>query len=141
MDKEEKEKFNKYLRVLVTKLPNLGIRTILVPHVAKHQFLDKTIKSVIPFRASVRGNADHIKSTLDLTSNKFSFELKKVGDMAMTIGSENPRYIKSGVITNNNEDNRKIFDYIGRLWSKKGYQIEWSSALRRVYEYSLDFEG
>ena len=61
--------------------------------------------------------------------------------MAMTIGSENPRYIKSGVITNNNEDNRKIFDYIGRLWSKKGYQIEWSSALRRVYEYSLDFEG
>ena len=141
MDKEEKEKFNKYLRVLVTKLPNLGIRTILVPHVAKHQFLDKTIKSVIPFRASVRGNADHIKSTLDLTSNKFSFELKKVGDMAMTIGSENPRYIKSGVITNNNEDNRKIFDYIGRLWKKKGYQIEWSSALRRVYEYSLDFEG
>lgn len=140
MSKEDKETFNKLLRILVTKLPNLGIRTILVPHVAKHQFLDKTIKSVIPFRASVMGNADHIKSTLDLTSFKFDYTLNKKGDMAMAIGSEDPMYIKSGVITSNSTTNKDIFKFIRRLWKSKDYKIETSPAMRRIYEYALDVE-
>lgn len=138
MGKEEKERFDKLLRILVTKLPNVGIRTVLIPHVAKHQFLNKTIKSVIPFRASVMGNTDHIKSTLDLTTNKFDYVLSRKGDMAMTIGSEEPMFIKSGVITDSNENNKKVFDFIRRLWMSRGYEIESSPALRRVYEYMPD---
>ncbi len=140
MSKEDKEQFNKLIRILVTKLPNLGIRTILVPHVAKNQFLEKTIKSVIPFRASVMGNADHIKSTLDLTSYKFNNVLSKKGEMAMAIGAEEPIYIKSGVITSDSTKNKEVFRFIRKLWKSKNYKIETSPAMRSIYEYALDVE-
>lgn len=132
LTKEEKEEFDALMIKLATKLPASGIRMLLVPHVTKHQFLNKTVTDVIPFRASVKGDEEHIKSTLGIKN--FPRTLLNKGDMALKIDTEPACYIKAPVISHSNTTNKDIYNRIKRIWDAQGYEKHISPALLRVYE-------
>lgn len=116
MDKDTKKEFQEYLRMLITQLPAVGIRAILVPHEIKHDIINKTTTNSIPCRFSVKGDANHIKQ--NVTTDKFEHLLRCKGDMAVKLPDADTKFVKSAVLSNSNEKNQQLFSFLGKLWSK-----------------------
>lgn len=119
MDKDTKKDFQGYLRQLITQLPAVGIRAILVPHEIKNDIINKTTTNSIPCRFSVKGDAAHIKHNVlgDDSSVKFNHVLRNKGDMAVKLG-EDVTFIRSAVLSNSNDKNLQIFSFLRKLWCK-----------------------
>lgn len=116
MDKETKDEFNSLLLELVSQLPALGIRIIMIPHVVKDQVLKKSITDLIPCRISVRGDSMHIEKSVGIKG--FKHKLEHQGDMAVRFNNDEPMFVHSVVLTDSNEKNNELFDFLTRLWLK-----------------------
>ena len=103
---------------ITTRLPSLGIRPILVPHVVKNQFLDKSITDNIPCRISVKGDAEHIAACVGEDDPPFTYKLTHKGDMAVMLTDNHIRFVHSVIVTPKVEDNITVFEYLRQLWSK-----------------------
>ena len=119
-DIEIRKKFDSLLIQIATKYPYLEIKLLLFPHRIVNDIINKTVSSMISTR-SVMGNvpADDLKTALDVKA--FPYSLVKTGDMAIktkSLNNGNAVYSHSEVLSTNEQVNRKIFDYIGEVWSK-----------------------
>lgn len=116
MEKEQKDEFQALILELVSRLPALGIRIFMIPHVIKDQVLKKSITDLIQCRISVRGDAQHIEKTVG--TNKFKHRLLNQGDMAVRFFNEEPIFARSVVLSPSNEENKNIFNFLLKFWGK-----------------------
>ena len=116
MPKETKDEFQSLLLELVSQLPALGIRIIMIPHVVKDQVLKKSITDLIPCRISVRGDEEHIEKS---TGKKgFKHRLVHQGDMAVRINNDETIFVHSAVLTETNDGNIELFKFLEKFWVK-----------------------
>lgn len=120
MDKEDEAEYQSYLDMIVTQFPNLGIRGIFIPHEIKNQIISKTAYDSIKARISVRGSASHIEASTGTKPRDFSYKLVNLGDMAVSIDEVSSRtiFVHGVALTNSNEENNALFDYLRRAWAK-----------------------
>ena len=133
MNKDNRDVFIKLLRQFATRLPNLGIRLIMVPHLIKNQVIDKTTTSMIKNRFCVRGTAEDIEDALDISKKDFPYKLNYPGDMAVHLDGvtkEGPIFLHSAVISKDNNGYEKFFQFLTNSWLKlrpetfKGSKLE-----------------
>lgn len=120
MGKEEKAQYQSYVTQLITQFPNLGIRAFLIPHVVKNDIIKKTATDSMKCRISVAGSPDHIESSTGTKPKDFKYKLSHVGDMAVYMPdvASSTIFVHSAVLTDDNEKNNQIFDYLRRVWAK-----------------------
>lgn len=120
MEKEEKSAYQSYVTQLITQFPNLGIRAFLIPHVVKDQIIKKTATDSVKCRISVKGSPDHIEASTGTKPRDFKYKLCNVGDMAVNMPDISPKtmFVHGVAITDDNEKNNQIFDYLRRMWIK-----------------------
>ncbi|MNV26405.1 DNA translocase SftA [compost metagenome] len=116
MEESIKKEFQSLLLQLVSRLPALGIRVIMIPHVVKDAILKKTMTDLIPCRVSVKGSLDHIVSTLGV--KKFDHKLRHVGDMAIKLDNSEAKFMHSVVLSDSNDGNVEFFDFLEKFWLK-----------------------
>lgn len=123
MDKETKDEFQGLLLELVSQLPALGIRIMMIPHIVKDQILKKTITDLIPCRVSVRGDSEHIEKSVGVRN--FKHKLTHQGDMAVRFNNDEPLFVHSAILTPSNEGNKDLFNFLTKFWIKldpEGYE-------------------
>ena len=132
MEKETKQEFQGLLVELISQLPALGIRCILVPHVIKDQIIAKTATDLVPCKISILGDAEHIEKATGSKEKDFPYKLTHLGDMAvkMPLVSSNTLYVHAPVISESNPENENIFKYLQVIWNK----IEPESAKTEIME-------
>lgn len=120
LDKEQRSEFRSLLRELVSQLPALGIRAIFIPHVVKNEFIEKTTSDLIMCRVSVRGEPEHIESSIGAKPKDFPWKLTNLGDMGVLLKEVNPSaiYVKAPVLTATSDETANLFDYQRRVWAK-----------------------
>lgn len=120
MEKEDKKEYQSYVTQLITQFPNLGIRAFLIPHVVKDQIIKKTATDSVKCRISVKGSPDHIESSTGTKPKDFKYKLCNVGDMAVNIPDikQQTMFVHGVAITDDNEKNAQIFEYLRVKWSK-----------------------
>ncbi len=120
MEKEIKDEFQGLLRELISQLPALGIRAILIPHVIKDQIISKTTTDLINCRISVLGDPSHIESTTGAKEKVFTQKLSNPGDMAVkmvTVDSD-VMFGHAPVLCNDNPECNQLFAYMTQIWAK-----------------------
>lgn len=132
MDKETKDEFQGLIMELVSRLPALGIRIIMIPHLVKNEFIKKSITALITCRISVRGSAEHIEDTLGV--RKFEHSLVHPGDMAVSFKSGEAQFVHAAVLAKTNDETAAIFDFLFKFWSK----VDPDSLKGSYYEASLN---
>ena len=137
LDKDQRSEFRALLRELVSQLPALGIRAIFIPHVIKNEFIEKTTSDLIMCRISVRGEPDHIESSIGAKPKDFPWKLSHVGDMGVLLKEISPSgiYVKAPIISSTSDATNELFDYQRRVWSK----LEPDSVKGSV-AYNADFD-
>lgn len=120
MEKEDEKEYQSYLDMIVTQFPNLGIRGMFIPHEVKNQIISKTAYDSIKARISVKGSPEHIESSTGTKPKAFPYKLCNKGDMAVNIDtiSASTLFVHGVVLTDSNEENVNLFDYLRRVWSK-----------------------
>lgn len=119
MDKECFQEFRMLLRELITQLPNLGIRAIIIPHMLNNDIIEKKTSDVVLCRISVKGDADHIEKATGSKFRDFPYKLVHNGDMAIRLtGHPNTLFVHGAVIGNSDEEIDDVFDYVRRVWAK-----------------------
>lgn len=119
-DKSYEQEFRLLLRELITRLPALGIRALLIPHVIKNDIIEKKTSDLIPCRISVRGDAKHIEETTGARGKEFPYVLSRPGDLAVKISamSQTVLYLKAPVLSTSNDENADFFKYMRKVWEK-----------------------
>lgn len=120
LDKEQKSEFRALLRELVSQLPALGIRAIFIPHVVKNEFIEKTTSDLIMCRISVRGEPDHVESSIGAKPKDFPWKLTNKGDMGVLMKEVNPSaiYVKAPILSSTSDATADLFDYQRRVWTR-----------------------
>lgn len=120
MDKETKNEFRDMLRILITQLPSIGIRAIMIPHALKDDIIQKTTSDLIMCRISVKGDAEDIERVTGAKPREFRHVLVNQGDMAVRIKEINPdaMFIHAPILTNSSHENEELFAYMKRVWAK-----------------------
>lgn len=122
---DDKKKYNNYLQQLVTKLPSIGVRLIGLPHVLKHDILNKTTIEMVSFKASVGGDVDHIQQTTGASKRDFPYTLTEKGDIALKANMmkgdlqvNKVEFCRAFVLGTSNSSIDGIFDFSKKLWMK-----------------------
>lgn len=120
MEKETKQEFQGLLVELISQLPALGIRAFLIPHVIKNDIIAKTATDLVPCKISVCGDAEHIEKATGSKFKDFPYKLVNKGDMAVRMPAVSPStmFIHGPALTESNNSNKKLFDYMVRVWKK-----------------------
>lgn len=120
MEKEDKKEYQSYITQLITQFPNLGIRAFLIPHVVKDQIIKKTATDSVKCRISVKGSPEHIESSTGTKPKDFKYKLCNIGDMAVNIPDikQQTMFVHGVALTDDNEKNAAIFDYLRRVWGR-----------------------
>lgn len=129
---ELEKEFQSYLKELVSRLPNLGIRLFMIPHVIKDNIISKTTTDLIPCRVSVRGSSEHIESVTGAKPKDFLHKLNHVGDMALKLNDE-VEFCHGAILSASNDVNNDLFNFLTQLWLK----IEPESLKGSVYEKTM----
>ena len=116
MDKETHNEFMGLLKQFTTRLPNLGIRILMVPHVIKNEVIDKTITDMIPNRIIVKGDEDAVESITGATPKKFPIKLSHKGDMALKLDNAGVTFAHSAIISDTNEGFDTFFEFLTNFW-------------------------
>ena len=117
MDKESLADFFALLRMLISQLPALGIRALLIPHLVNNKVIDKKITDLIMCRVSVRGTPEVVEHVTGAKPSQFPYALVNVGDMAVYIsGERSVQFIHGPVLTDDNQKNNQLFAYARRVW-------------------------
>lgn len=75
------KEFQSLLAVIISQLPSLGIRVIIVPHRAQ-SIIDKTLRSLITYAAAICADNSVVKETLDINYT-WGIPLINPGDTAV----------------------------------------------------------
>lgn len=120
MEKSDEAEYQSYLSMIVTQFPNLGIRGLFIPHEVKNQIINKTAYDSVKARISVKGSATHIEESTGTKERDFKYKLGNVGDMAVNIDEISAKtiFVHGVALSDGNEKNNEIFDYLRRVWSK-----------------------
>ena len=120
MEKETKSEFQSLLFELISQMPALGIRALLIPHEVKNDIIKKEITDLIMCRISVLGSAEHIESSTGTKPKDFPYKLTNQGDMAVRIPIVNPKtmYVHAPALTSENVENNRVFDYMRQIWKR-----------------------
>lgn len=120
MEKETKSEFQSLLFELISQMPALGIRALLIPHEVKNDIIKKEITDLIMCRISVLGSAEHIESSTGTKPKDFPYKLTNQGDMAVRIPIINPKtmYVHAPALTSENVENNRVFDYMRQIWKR-----------------------
>jgi len=120
MDKDTHKEFRGLLRELISQLPALGIRALLIPHMLNNDIIEKKTSDLVNCRISVCGDAEHIEKATGAKPRQFPYKLSNKGDMAVRMPTVNPdtMFIHASVLTPDNDINKELFDYARRVWSK-----------------------
>lgn len=119
--KEENAEFKELVNVMITLMPNVGVRLILVPHRVTNDIVPKTTYTNVGCIACVRSDNKEIVNTLDITKKDFPYDLVNSGDMALKSGEVNKGktvFCHGVAITTSNEKNVDIYKFIGSLWGR-----------------------
>lgn len=109
--------FQSYLKELVSRCPNLGIRLFMIPHVIKNDIIKKTTTDLIPCRISVKGSPDHIEAITGAKQKDFPYNLSHSGDMAVLLDGHT-NFCHAAILSSTNEENNKIFNFLTQFWMK-----------------------
>lgn len=133
MIKEEEKEYQSYLKMIVTQFPNLGIKGMFIPHEVKNQIIDKTAYDSIKARISVKGSPEHIEASTGTKPRAFPYKLANVGDMAVNIDtiSVSTLFVHGVALTDDNDKNNALFDFIRRLWSKYAPPEEFADSVAK----------
>lgn len=116
-DSEFKEK----IKVIISQLPSLGIRLIIVPHRSKG-VVDVTARTNISFSAAVRAETQVIKETLDI--QKWDTPLLNQGDTAVKMqGMGDPIMVSGLALTTSDMENAKFIENMARMYYQMGVDI------------------
>lgn len=108
-------------KIIISQLPSLGIRLIMVPH-RSQGVVDKTVRSLISFSAAVRADDDIVKETLGIT--KWNKPLINPGDTAVKIqGMGKEQFIRGAALTTSDKSNTELITNIARAYYKMGVEI------------------
>ena len=120
MEKDVKSEFQGLLFELISQMPALGIRALLIPHEVKNDIIKKEITDLIMCRISVLGSAEHIESSTGTKPKDFPYKLTNQGDMAVRIPIVNPKtmYVHAPALTSENVENNRVFDYMRQIWKR-----------------------
>lgn len=141
--KEEHAEFKDLVNVLITQMPNLGIRLILIPHRVTNDIVPKTTYTNVGCIACVRSDFKEIGNTLDITKSDFPYDLSNTGDMALKTGEVNKGktvFCHGIAITPSNEKNVVMYKFIGSLWGMLEPDIKSSENININIEKS-SFKG
>lgn len=131
--KEESAELKGLLSTIVTKLPNMGIRLVVFPHRVVDSVIPKNVSAQISSRAVVRQlNAAEVQNAVEATPKQFPYKLIHNGDMAVKtkdIAEGTVTFVHAEVLTKNNNENKKVFKYIGSVWNKVEPDVECISFL------------
>lgn len=116
MDKEMKNEFMSLLKMFTSRLPSLGIRILMVPHVVKNEVLSKTITDMIPYRISVKGDPEHIEGVTGATPKQFPIKLNHMGDIAFKIDNSGVLFAHTPIISDTNQGFDEFFEYLTDFW-------------------------
>lgn len=120
--KEEKQEFNSLVSILVSQLPNLGIRLVMFPHRIVNDIINKNIYELVSCRCIVRNQyASEIQNAIGVTKREFAYNLATEGDMAVKSPDVNDgvvTYCHSEILTSDNGTNRDLFRFVGEVWKK-----------------------
>ena len=130
------KEFQSYLKELVSRLPGMGIRLFMIPHVLKNDIIQKTTTDLIPCRISVKGSPDHIEAVTGAKPREFTNTLSHSGDMAVRLDGYT-NFCHAAILTSTNEGNNQIFNFLTQFWLK----IEPESIKGSVYERNLKQDG
>ena len=125
--KDELNEYQGCLGSIVSKMPNLGIRAIFIPHRINNEVINKNVYALINNRISVKGSFDDIKVGLDVTKKSFPYNLPNEGDMALKnedINKGNVVYVHGDAIASTSEKSMEIFRYVGEVWNKLEPSLE-----------------
>ena len=115
------KEFMSLIKVVVTQLPSLGIRLIMVPH-RSQGVVDKTVRTNIGFTAAVRADTEVVQETLDI--KKWTTPLLNPGDTALKMqGFGKEMFIHSLAVTTTDTDNTDHIMSIARSFYKMGVEI------------------
>lgn len=121
MEKDTKAEFQGLITELVSQLPALGIRLMMVPHVIKNDIIKKTASDLVPCRISVLGDEAHIESSCGLKPKEFPYKLVSKGDMAVRLKLDNfkrPLFVHACIIADNDEKIDSVFEYMRCAWER-----------------------
>jgi hypothetical protein len=121
MTKDETNEFNSYAVRVVSKYPNLGFRSIFIPHRISNDCISKDIYALVKNKVAIKANFDEMKTGLEVTNKNFPYRLPNVGDMAVKVDdvdNGNPKFCHAEIITPTNEENLDIFKYVAGIWKK-----------------------
>ena len=119
LSKEENVEFKALINTIVTQMPNLGVRLIMIPHRVTNDVIPKTTYTNVGFITCVKSDFKEINNTLEVTKKDFPYDLPNVGDMALKSGEINRGKVvfSHGIaVTTSNGGNEGIYRFIGKLW-------------------------
>lgn len=120
LNKDEDNEFKALINTIVTQMPNLGFRVILVPHRVTNDVIPKTTYTLVGCIACVKSDFKEINTTLEVSKKEFPYSLPNTGDMALKsseINRGNTVFSHGIAITSTNEGNEDIYKFIGKLWN------------------------
>ena len=119
MEKEHASMYFQYIDMIVTQFPNLGIRGVFIPHEVKNQIISKTAYDAISCRINVCGSPSQVESSTGAKAREFKYRLSNKGDMAVYFPqiSTSTMFVHAMMLSNTNEENNLLFDFVRRVWA------------------------
>ena len=109
------------MQIIISQLPSLGIRLIIVPH-RSTGIIDKTNRTMISFSAAIRANIEDIKETLGI--KKWTRQLVNKGDVAVKYSNNpNPLYVRGAAVARNDNENVELILNAAKAFYKMGVDI------------------
>lgn len=122
--------FQSLLLQFTTRLPNLGLRLMIVPHLVKNDVVGKSITDMMPNRACVLGTPDDLDKIFGIKQKEFPQKLVHKGDMAVQFEGDKAKFVHSVIVSSTNEGYDDFFKFLTNLWLKiepdsfKGSKLE-----------------
>lgn len=121
LDKEGNNEFKDLVNTLITQMPNLGYRLILVPHRVTNEVISKTTYTLVGCVACVKSDFKEIQNTLEVTKREFPYTVSNIGDMALKCTEVNKGstvFCHGIAVTGDNDTNEDIYRFINCLWRR-----------------------
>lgn len=145
------KEFDNLLTVILTQLPSVGIRVMLVPHRAQG-VIDKTSRTNIQYSVAIRATPEVVKEVLDIP--RWTIPLPNPGDTAFKIQDLGDPFFAHGVaVTESDFDNSDLMEAVAKIFHKSGITTDYPTwlpitcnrdekqILHRLYRDNNGFSG
>lgn len=119
------KELDKLLQTVITQLPSVGIRPLLVPH-RSQGVVDKTNRGNISFSAAVKADNEVVEETLGIS--KWNRPLVSPGDTAVMSNGKS-RFVRGAALTIEDGQNTEFIKTAAKAFYKMGVDIPDTSNL------------